>query len=132
MKTHQNILTTAAFLGAAAVMIGAFGAHGLKDKISPQALLSFDTAVKYQFYHVFALLATGSFFAQTPAKQLSWAAWSFTIGILLFSGSIYYLSTRELHNINIPAIGIVTPIGGLFFIAGWICLMMVFGKNKKI
>jgi uncharacterized membrane protein YgdD (TMEM256/DUF423 family) len=129
MKTHQNILTTAAIFGALAVMIGAFGAHGLKGKISPEALISFDTAVKYQFYHVFALLATGSFFSSTPVKQLRWAAWSFTIGMVLFSGSIYYLATREWHGINIPAIGIVTPVGGVFFIAGWVLLGIVFSKR---
>ncbi len=130
MKTSQNILTTAAIFGATAVMIGAFGAHGLKGKVSAESLISFDTAVKYQFYHVFALMATGNFFAQMPSKQLTWAAWCFTIGIVLFSGSIYYLTTRELHGINIPAIGVVTPIGGVFFIVGWVLLGLVFSKKQ--
>jgi uncharacterized membrane protein YgdD (TMEM256/DUF423 family) len=62
MRNYQQILTTAAVFGAIAVVIGAFGAHGLKGKISPESLVTFDTGVKYQFYHVFALLATGSFF----------------------------------------------------------------------
>ncbi len=131
MKTYQQILTTAAVFGALAVVIGAFGAHGLKGKISPEALNSFDTAVKYQFYHVFALMATGSFFARVAVKQLRWAAWSFAIGIVLFSGSIYGLSTRELHGIDLSAIGIITPIGGVFFIAGWIFLAMVFSKVQN-
>jgi uncharacterized membrane protein YgdD (TMEM256/DUF423 family) len=131
MKTQQQILTTASIFGAIAVMIGAFGAHGLKGKISPEALNSFDTAVKYQFYHVFALMATGSFFARMAVKQLTWAAWCFAIGIVLFSGSIYGLATKELHGINLSAIGIITPIGGVFFIAGWTLLTMVFSKNPK-
>ena len=130
MKTHQNILTTAAVFGAVAVIIGAFGAHGLKGKIAAEALVSFDTGVKYQFYHVFALLATGSFFAQNPSKYLSYAAWFFTIGIILFSGSIYFLSTREIHGLQSMLIGIVTPIGGVFFIGGWALLAFVFSKNK--
>ena len=130
MKTHQNILTTAAVFGAVAVIIGAFGAHGLKGKIAPEALVSFDTGVKYQFYHVFALLATGSFFSQNPSKYLSYAAWFFAVGIVLFSGSIYFLSTREIHGLQSTLIGIVTPIGGVFFIGGWALLAFVFSKNK--
>ena len=130
MKTHQNILTTAAIFGALAVIIGAFGAHGLKGKIASEALISFDTGVKYQFYHVFALLATGSFFAQNPSKYLTYAAWLFTVGIVLFSGSIYFLSTREIHGLQSTLIGIVTPIGGMFFIGGWALLAFVFSKSK--
>jgi uncharacterized membrane protein YgdD (TMEM256/DUF423 family) len=129
MKSYQNILSTAAIFGALAVVIGAFGAHGLKGKISPEALISFDTAVKYQFYHVFALLATGLFFMQKPSKHLTQAAWLFSTGILLFSGSIYFLSTREIHGMHSTLIGIITPIGGVFFIAAWGLLVYAFSRK---
>ena len=129
MKSHQNILTTAAIFGLFAVVIGAFGAHGLKGKISPESLVSFDTAVKYQFYHVFALLATGSFFSREPSKYLTYAAWLFAVGIVLFSGSIYFLSTKEIHGLQSTLIGIVTPIGGVCFIGGWSLLAYVFSRK---
>ncbi len=129
MKSHQNILSTAAIFGGLAVVIGAFGSHGLKGKISPEALVSFDIAVKYQFYHVFAILATGLYFIQKPSKHLTWAAWLFAVGIVLFSGSIYFLSTREIHGLQSTLIGIITPIGGVCFIAGWSLLVYAFSKK---
>ncbi len=129
MKSHQNILSTAAIFGGLAVVIGAFGAHGLKGKISSESLVSFDIAVKYQFYHVFAILTTGLYFIQKPSKHLTWAVWLFAIGILLFSGSIYFLSTREIHGLQSTLIGIVTPIGGVCFIAGWSLLAYIFSRR---
>ena len=88
---HQNFLRTAAILGAVSVLSGAFAAHGLKQVLSPDVLQIFETAVRYQFYHVFALLAAGILYAAFPGKFMKWAGWFFIAGIILFSGSLYLL-----------------------------------------
>jgi uncharacterized membrane protein YgdD (TMEM256/DUF423 family) len=100
-----------AFLG---VGLGAFAAHGLKGKISAEMLTVFETGVKYQMYHALALLAVG--FAQSlwPEARLGICGWFFSVGILLFSGSLYILAWT-----GIKMFGIITPFGGLCFLAGW-------------
>jgi uncharacterized membrane protein YgdD (TMEM256/DUF423 family) len=127
----KQALTHASILGCTAVIIGAFGAHYLKTIFSLEQLQSFDTGVKYQFYHVFALAFTGVLGLLLDKKYCKYATWFFTIGILFFSGSIYvlnFLASKDI--IGIKGIGIITPIGGLFLIAGWITLF--FGIiNKK-
>ncbi|MEC5146254.1 DUF423 domain-containing protein [Chitinophaga sp. 212800010-3] len=121
---HKSFLVWAAALGALAVVLGAFGAHKLKELVPPETVSTFQTGVTYQFYHVFALLVTGILFAQLPGSQLEWAGRCFIIGILLFSGSLYALTLLKMTgNVGLKGIGIVTPIGGVFFIAGWICLL---------
>ncbi len=114
-------LSAGAFFGLLAVIIGAFGAHGLENSLSEHALARYHTGVEYQFYHVGALLIVGllsSLVAKQPSKQLALSGWFFIVGILLFSGSLYaYALTGN------KTFGMITPIGGLGFIAGWIFLL---------
>ena len=127
---HKTILITAAIIGAITVALGAFGAHGLKDKVNEYALGIFETAVKYQFYHVFALLAVGILFQSFNATWLLWSARLFIAGIILFSGSLYLL-TYFLANGNesMKWLGAITPLGGLSFIAGWLCIAVAIWKS---
>jgi uncharacterized membrane protein YgdD (TMEM256/DUF423 family) len=120
----KRILTIAAVSGMTAVMLGAFGAHGLKKVISPEMLEVFKTGVQYQFYHTFALLAVGIFMHFNTSNALKWAANMFLIGIILFSGSLYALAIT-----NIKLLGIITPFGGVAFIAGWVLLIAHSRKN---
>ncbi len=128
MKTK---LIIAASLGALGVIMGAFGAHSLEKHISPESLDTWHTAVNYQFYHVFAIMIAGILYKNAPSKALSLAALLFITGIILFSGSLYIISTREITGFeNMAFIGPLTPIGGLFFISGWICLVIGLVKMK--
>ena len=103
------------FLGVAA---GAFGAHGLRSRLSPDMLAVFETAVRYQMYHVFALLITAVVIGRVgDARLLTIAGWSFITGIVLFSGSLYALALTR-----ISSLGAITPLGGLAFLVGWACL----------
>lgn len=106
-----------AFSAGAGVALGAFGAHGLRTFLTPEMLAVYETAVRYQMYHAFALLAAGLIgrSARGPARRLLGAAcWAFGAGILLFSGSLYALTLTGAR-----ALGAVTPAGGLAFLAGW-------------
>ena len=122
---HKGYLQTATFLGALSVALGAFGAHGLKQLVDDNSLKIFETAVRYQFYHVFALALVGILYKDFSAKLLNYAGIFFIIGILLFSGSLYVLTYKTATNFRgLNWVGPITPIGGLFFIAGWICLLL--------
>ena len=126
----RNFLVAAALLGALTVAIGAFGAHGLKQVVSPESLGVFETAVRYQFYHVFALLAVAILFKENPGKLLLWSGYLFIIGIILFSGSLYLLTFLKAANkVGMEGIGIITPFGGLFFISGWFLMAISFLKK---
>src|SRR5690554_5107861 len=116
----------AAVLGALAVAIGAFGAHGLEPLLTKfNRLETFETAVKYHFYHTLAIFLVGVIIAQgTDHKLLKYSAWSFGAGIIIFSGSLYALSLT-----NVTWLGAVTPLGGLAFIVGWILLFLGIGKK---
>lgn len=123
-------IRTAAVLGAISVATGAFAAHTLKSIVTPEVLQIFETAVKYQFYHVIALLATGILYQQYPGKKLEWAGWLFIAGIVLFCGSLYLLCLlKHLHPADRSWVGAVTPLGGICFIIGW--LLMAAGVRKK-
>jgi uncharacterized membrane protein YgdD (TMEM256/DUF423 family) len=112
------ILSLGALLGAAAVVLGAFGAHALKARLAPEMLAVWQTAVQYHFWHVLALLAVGALALHLPeSRWLHGAAGLFVLGILSFSGSLYLLSLGAPR-----ALGIVTPLGGLAFILGWLAL----------
>jgi uncharacterized membrane protein YgdD (TMEM256/DUF423 family) len=105
----------AGFLGVAA---GAFGAHGLRSRLPPEMLAVFETAVRYQMYHVLALLITAAVIGRVgDARLLTTAGWSFITGMVLFSGSLYALALTGLSGL-----GAVTPLGGLAFLVGWACL----------
>ena len=120
---NKTYLITAAALGAVSVILGAFGAHGLKSRMNADAFDIFETAVKYQFYHVFALLAVAIISQNIPGNFLNWSGRCFIAGIILFSGSLYLLSYFKMTgNQQMNWLGAVTPFGGLCFIAGWILL----------
>ncbi|TFF34672.1 DUF423 domain-containing protein [Mucilaginibacter psychrotolerans] len=127
---NKQIISTAAILGAIAVIFGAFGAHALAAKLQPRQLEVWHTAVQYQFYHIFALLFLSTF-ARLKNNLIVASYWCFTLGILLFSGSLYLLACRDLLKMpGLVAIGPVTPLGGLFFIIGWITLALAAFRNK--
>ena len=112
------MLAAAAVLAALAVLFGAFGAHALKTRLAPEALALWQTAVQYQMWHALALLAIGLIGVQgAPSAWLHIAAALFIGGILLFSGSLYALALGAPRGL-----GMVAPIGGTAFIAGWLCI----------
>jgi uncharacterized membrane protein YgdD (TMEM256/DUF423 family) len=113
------ILATAGILIALATITGAFGAHALQGRLAPERLSIYETAVRYQFYHALGLLAIGLFARVTDAPILRWPALLVIVGIVLFSGSIYALSFGAPR-----MLGIVTPLGGLALIAGWIAFVV--------
>lgn len=126
---HKGFLKTGAFFGALSVILGAFAAHSIKEKVAPDVLAIFETGVRYQFYHAFALLAVGMLYAGFPGKTMLWAGRLFTAGILLFSGSLYLLTwLKASGNTDLRWAGIITPFGGAAFIAGWVCMMLSFYK----
>ncbi len=128
---NKNIFIIASFTAGLAVIIGAFGAHGLEDKINPNSLASYKTGVFYHFIHALASLFSLLLFQLFPNKQFKRAAIIFLIGILCFSGSIYLLTTRELTGIGFSNIlGPITPLGGLLFIVAWGTLILGFLKSK--
>lgn len=114
-------LLTAAVLGALAVVLGAFGAHALRARLSPELLAIWRTGVEYHFWHVLALFGVGLLglgrAGAGSGPWLGWAALCFALGILVFSGSLYALSLSGLRGL-----GAVTPFGGLLLIAGWVLL----------
>ncbi|WP_129713651.1 DUF423 domain-containing protein [Pedobacter sp. SYP-B3415] len=127
---NKRIILTAAFLGAVAVILGAFGAHGLKNLVDAASIDVWKKGVEYQFYHVFALLYLSTF-ARYRNKLVNIAYFCFTFGIVFFSGSLYLLATRSVTGLGFAAaLGPVTPIGGLLFIFGWIMLFFAALKDK--
>ncbi len=110
----RTFLVLGALLAALAVALGAFAAHGLAPRVSPERLQTFETGVRYQMYHAWALLLTGWLLYQLSAPGLIVAGWCFLAGIVLFSGSLYGLVLT-----NTPWLGVVAPLGGTAFILGW-------------
>lgn len=109
----------AAFFGFTGVALGAFAAHGLKSRLSAEYLAVFQTGVHYQVIHALALLALALLSVHLPGRWLTAAGLLFVLGIVLFSGSLYLLTLS-----GIGKLGIITPFGGLAFLAGWACLAM--------
>lgn len=103
-----------AFVGVAA---GAFGAHGLRERLTPEMLATFETGVRYQMYHALGLMLAAWAAARWPGTLTASAGWLFVIGTLIFSGSLYLLTLTGAR-----WLGAITPIGGLAFLAGWLCL----------
>ena len=131
-KINTDLIKTAALLGALAVILGAFGAHGLKSKVSAEALNVYEVGVRYQAYHVLALLATAILFIVGNPKRLLWAGRLFIMGIILFSGSLYALTfALDAGSNALLKLGILTPLGGVCFIAGWLLLAFSFNKNQS-
>jgi uncharacterized membrane protein YgdD (TMEM256/DUF423 family) len=115
-RTFLLVGAVAAFLG---VGLGAFGAHGLRARISPEMLAVFETAVRYQMYHALALVLTSVLMSRMGGWLAVTAGWCFIAGIALFSGSLYALALT-----GVTVLGAITPLGGLAFLAGWACLSL--------
>ncbi len=118
------------FLGAMsallAVALGAFGAHGLKDILSPELMVTYQTAVNYQMWHALGLIGISFVHQQDQeSKLIAWAGWLMFFGILLFSGSLYLLVL-----LNIKELGMLTPIGGISFIVAW-ALLAIYAAQKQ-
>ncbi|WP_290699924.1 DUF423 domain-containing protein [Lacinutrix sp.] len=127
---NKKILILGSVFGLLAVIIGAFAAHGLRPKISPTSLQSFETGVRYQMYHALLLLFIGNLdiISSTTKKAMFFLVF---FGILLFSGSIYALATNSLTAFDFGVIGFITPLGGLLLIAAWTILLINFIKSTK-
>ena len=113
----RGFLMLSAFFGFTGVALGAFAAHGLKNRLTPEYLTIFHTGVTYQLVHTLALFGVALLATQIPGRLITWAGVSFAVGILLFSGSLYLLTLT-----GISKLGIITPFGGLAFLIGWVCL----------
>jgi len=113
-RTFVLIGALAGFVG---VGLGAFGAHGLRGRLSPEMLAVFETGVRYHVYHAVALVATAALMGRLDGRLINAAGWLFTAGIVLFSGSLYVVALT-----GVSVFGAITPIGGLAFLAGWACL----------
>lgn len=123
MNHTRRMFQVVGALGILAVILGAFGAHSLSDVLSDRQISSYKTGVQYHFYHLLALLATAILYTSYPVAWLRRSFSMFFIGIILFSGSIYILSCRELIGlVHYKWLGPLTPIGGVFFICGWVSL----------
>lgn len=112
-----------AVAGFVGVALGAFGAHALRARLSADHLAAFETGVRYHLLHAIALVLVGVLIGRRPARLTTAAGWCFALGIVLFSGSLYVLSIT-----GTTAVGIVTPLGGLCFLAGWACLALPQGR----
>lgn len=127
---QRSFFTWASFFALTAVALGALGAHALKSALEPERLISFETGVRYQFYHAVALFIASFAYGARPAPLIKWAGRLFIAGIFCFSGSIYLLANREGLGIgNWSFLGPITPLGGLLFMAGW--LFLALGAWKK-
>jgi uncharacterized membrane protein YgdD (TMEM256/DUF423 family) len=118
------------FLAGLGVILGAFGAHGLKKLVGPDTVATYQTGVQYQMYHAFALLVVGILYERLQSNLLNYAGALFIAGIVLFSGSLYLLaSLKAMNKVGLSGVGLITPIGGLFFIAGWVLLLIAVLKK---
>ena len=113
----RTFLLVGALAGAIGVALGAFGAHGLRGRLSPDMLAVFETGVRYHMYHALAILLTSAIMGRVTGRLIVAAGWLFTAGIVLFSGSLYLLATT-----GITILGAITPLGGVAFLLGWACL----------
>jgi uncharacterized membrane protein YgdD (TMEM256/DUF423 family) len=120
----QTFFVLGGLLGALAVAAGAFGGHLLKERLSTELLAIFEVAVRYHMYHALALLGAGWAAIQWPGPWTTAAGYCFAVGIVFFSGSLYVLSLS-----GVRWLGAITPLGGLAFIAGWLCLVAAAWKS---
>lgn len=127
----RKIIAVAAFMGAVAIVLGAFGAHGLKEVLNESQLATFETGVKYQMYHALFLLFIGTtnLIKETTKKTILGLV---SVGVLFFSGSIYLLSTATVTGLSVKFLGPVTPLGGMLLIAAWMLLFAkILGKKAE-
>src|SRR6476659_6286628 len=122
---HKIFLILGNVLGGLAVALGAFGAHGLKKLVPPETVATYQTGVQYQMYHALALILVGMLTERTANSFLNYSGLLFLGGVVFFSGSLYLIVSMQAMNKAIPTyIGIITPLGGLLFIIGWILLLL--------
>ena len=128
---HKTFLSLGALFGGIAVALGAFGAHSLKNIVSSDVVSVFQTGVQYQMYHTLALLVVAIVYERLPNQWIRWSGYLFSFGILFFSGSLYLITALKAEERPIPVlIGVITPIGGLLFILGWLSFLIgAFKKN---
>jgi uncharacterized membrane protein YgdD (TMEM256/DUF423 family) len=126
----KTILALIALSGFTAVALGAFGAHGLKPYLTEYQRTIFDKGISYQFYHTLAALAAYLFYQTRGTRLFSTASLLFLIGVVFFSGSLYLLAMADLLHFPTAIAGPMTPIGGLFFLAGWATLFVATVKNS--
>ncbi|TAH53801.1 MAG: DUF423 domain-containing protein [Chloroflexota bacterium] len=110
---------------AISVALGAFGAHGLRERLTPQLLEIFETGVRYEIYHAFAILFVAFALTRWQSNLIPLAGWAFVLGTLIFSGSLYLLALTDTR-----WLGAITPLGGVAFIAGWILLVVGVWQSK--
>ncbi len=129
---HRPSLIAGVIFGGLAVALGAFGAHGLERITADEKILhGFQTGVQYQFYHALALLLTGILAVELKSVWIRWTAWCFISGVILFSGSLYLITFLKIQgSTGIRYAGPLTPLGGMLFIAGWLCLLVGVLKRK--
>jgi len=126
---NRKIILVAAFLGVISIILGAFGAHALKEVLNENQLVSFETGVRYQFYHALFLLFLGTT-SLLSDKRKKIILILVLVGVLFFSGSIYLLATNHLTSIDFKFLGPITPIGGLLLIGAWVALFLNILKQK--
>ena len=125
MTLFRFFIAVAAVLGALAVILGAFGAHALKPKLTADQLNTFETGIRYHFYHALALLVLAFISMKLQSTLLPYVGYLWITGVVLFSGSIYLLATKAILGISHwNWLGPVTPIGGTLLIIGWILLLI--------
>ena len=127
----RKLLILGGIFGLTAVILGAFGAHGLEGKVDSESISSFETGVRYQFYHAFLLLCVGGFLPLSRKRKRA-VYYLLLIGVILFSGSIYLLSTQNLTGMDFSGIALLTPFGGLLLIVAWSVLLYSFIKERGI
>ena len=126
MRTPRAFFAIGSSLAALAVAAGAFGAHALKSRLAPDLLAVFETGIRYQLFHALGLIAAAWACDRWPGRWSAAAGWLFTAGVAVFSGSLYALALTGTR-----AWGAVTPLGGLAFIAGWICLTVAALRSPR-
>lgn len=129
---NKSYLITACITAALAVGLGAFGAHKLKELLSPELVSSFDTGVRYQFYHSFALFITAFLYGKYRNKGFKTVFYLFLSGIICFSGSIYLLTWMKSSGaVGIKGLGLITPLGGVLFMIAWVYMAVIIYKSRE-
>ena len=128
---HRTFLKIGAAMGGISVLLGAFGAHQLKEYLNPEVMATFQTGVTYQFYHSIAILLAGVLHKRYPNDWIVWAGRLFITGTILFSGSLYLLAMlKSIKYVGLQGFGLLTPLGGLLLVSGWLGLMLGIPSNK--
>lgn len=128
---NKKIISTGALLAGLAVVLGAFGAHGLKKIVAEETVQTFQTGVQYQMYHAIALILIGMLSEKFSGNFIRFAGWFFIAGVILFSGSLYLLVLlKATETAGLGKLGLITPLGGLSFIAGWVSMFIAIFRKK--